>query len=144
MSQEQESSENREKIGKGNPPKHTQFKKGEVSNPKGRGKGTLNRSTLINKWLLAKEKVKNPITQKVENLTQEDLVIIGQIAAARKGSKPSADFLFDGKYGKQTTPIEIDANILSVDWKKLEDEFDRSVIKKKSGSLKQTTKKSSQ
>jgi hypothetical protein len=35
------------KIGRGNPPKHTQFTKGKTGNPKGRPKGSKNLSTYI-------------------------------------------------------------------------------------------------
>lgn len=36
-----------EKVGRGKPPKHTQFKKGESGNIKGRPKGSKNLATLI-------------------------------------------------------------------------------------------------
>jgi hypothetical protein len=35
------------KVGRGNPPKHTQFKKGTTGNPKGRPKGSKNLATII-------------------------------------------------------------------------------------------------
>jgi Family of unknown function (DUF5681) len=36
-----------QKVGRGNPPKHTQFRKGTTGNPKGRPKGSKNLSTYI-------------------------------------------------------------------------------------------------
>jgi hypothetical protein len=36
-----------EKVGRGNPPKHTQFRKGTTGNPNGRPKGSKNLSTYI-------------------------------------------------------------------------------------------------
>jgi hypothetical protein len=36
-----------QKVGRGNPPKHTQFRKGQSGNKKGRPKGSKNLSTYI-------------------------------------------------------------------------------------------------
>lgn len=36
-----------QKVGRGNPPKHTQFRKGTTGNPKGRPKGSKNLSSYL-------------------------------------------------------------------------------------------------
>lgn len=76
-----------------------QLKPGQVINPKGRGKGVKNRSTTINRWMGAKTRSRSPITQKDENLTQEDWIVIAMIGQARKGNVRAAEFLFDARYG---------------------------------------------
>ena len=40
-----------ERVGYGNPPKHTRFRKGESGNPQGRPKGTLNMATVLARTL---------------------------------------------------------------------------------------------
>lgn len=72
--------------------------KGEVRNPKGRGK-SKNRSTVIKHWLAAKSSGKNPVSGQEDNLSQEDWIIIAMIGQARKGNVRAAEFLLDGKYG---------------------------------------------
>ena len=42
------------RVGYRNPPKHTQFKKGESGNPEGRPKGTLNMATVLARTLREK------------------------------------------------------------------------------------------
>jgi len=42
------------KLGYGNPPKHTRFKKGQSGNPQGRPKGTLNMATVLERTLREK------------------------------------------------------------------------------------------
>ena len=39
------------KVGYGNPPQHTRFKKGQSGNPRGRPKGTLNLATVLARTL---------------------------------------------------------------------------------------------
>jgi len=52
--------DNSDEIGFGKPPKHTQFRKGQSGNPKGRPKGSKNINVLIRKALEEKVTVKGP------------------------------------------------------------------------------------
>lgn len=52
--------DNSDEIGFGKPPKHTQFRKGQSGNPKGRPKGSKNIIVLIRKALEEKVTVKGP------------------------------------------------------------------------------------
>jgi hypothetical protein len=52
--------DNSDEIGFGKPPKHTQFRKGQSGNPKGRPKGSKNINVLIRKTLEEKVIVKGP------------------------------------------------------------------------------------
>jgi len=81
-------------------------KKGEIRNPKGKPKGTLNRSTIIKKWLLANEKTTNPITNETELLSQQDLIILAAIKEARDGNISAFRELMDSVYGKVTDKID--------------------------------------
>ena len=61
-------------------------KKGEPSrNPKGRGKGNLNRSTILKKWLEVQTKVKRPDDGKEEMVSLSDAIALGIIRQAMKG-----------------------------------------------------------
>ncbi|ATN95031.1 hypothetical protein [Leptospira phage LE4] len=141
MDTEDDSTKNQRKIGKGSPPPG--WKKGQSGNPKGKPKGTLNRSTIVNKWLDVQEMIQNPLTKKMQKLSQEDLITLAQISQARKGNVRSYLALKDDKYGKQTVQVEVDANIIELDWNKIGEAFDKVVsAKKKNGSLKQTPKES--
>lgn len=133
----------RKKIGYKNPPEERKWKKGQSGNPKGKPKGTPNRSTIVSKWLEVEETVQNPLTKKMQKLTQEDLITLAQISQARKGNVRSYLALKDDKYGKQTVQVEVDANIIELDWNKIGEAFDKAVsAKKKNGSPKQTAKQS--
>lgn len=73
---------------------------GEVRNTKGRGKGTLNFATIIRKWLGAKEEIMNPLSGKVQKLTQLDIMTLQQIKAARNGDLQAFIALADRVDGK--------------------------------------------
>lgn len=81
-------------------------KKGEVRNPKGRPKGSLNRTTLIKKWIEVSESIKNPITGKMQQLTQADIMTLALIKKARQGDVQAFRELMDGAFGKITEQVD--------------------------------------
>ena len=97
-----------QKVGRGNPPKHSQFKPGQSGNPGGRPKGAKNMRTLI--WELAEEQV---------NITTNDgqAKVTIREAAARKflAMMMKGDF----RYYKEFWGIE------EIEGKRLSDEYRR-------------------
>jgi len=86
------------------------LEKGETANPNGRPKGSKNRSTILRKWLEAKEKIKNPITGAEEQVTVEDAVILALIGKARKGDVAAIREILDSNYGKLTDSLSIETS----------------------------------
>lgn len=82
--------------------------KGEVRNPKGRGKGTLNHKTVLRKWLGLEEEIKNPVTGQKESLNQLDIITLAQLKEARKGNTHAFKALLEHTYGKPKQVIDID------------------------------------
>jgi len=74
-------------------------KKGEVRNPKGKPKGTLNRSTIAKRWLEVMQDSKNPISGEIEKLSQADLMTLALIHKARKGDVSAYKQLMDSAFG---------------------------------------------
>lgn len=77
------------------------FKKGEVSNPNGRPKGSKNKSTVARKWLELCEETINEITGFEEVLTQEDLMTLAMIKRARKGDVKAYKELMNSAFGEE-------------------------------------------
>ena len=99
------------------------FKKGEIGNPNGRPKGSLNRSTIVKRWLSALEDAKNPITGDEQKMSQEDIITLALIKKARKGDTAAYKALMDSGYGapKQETIIDAvvtDEKRRSINWTK--------------------------
>jgi hypothetical protein len=80
--------------------------KGEVRNPNGRPKGSLNRATIAKQWLEAMESAKNPITGENERLTQADIITLAQIKKARKGDTHAYKALMDSGFGLPKQEID--------------------------------------
>lgn len=87
-------------------PGNKPFPKGVSGNPKGRPKGSRNRSTIVREWLDAKDKVKNPITGEVEEMTVEDMLTLAVIVKARKGDVSAYKALLDSAYGQAKQEVE--------------------------------------
>ena len=87
--------------------KKHQFKKGQSGNPKGRPKGSLNRSTIARKWLEATREGKNPLTGENEVLTQEDIITLALIRKAMDGDVAAYKALMDSGYGTAKDTIDL-------------------------------------
>lgn len=74
-------------------------KPGEIRNPKGKPKGTLNRATILKRWLEVASK----------NGTVADDVGLALIAKALKGDVAAIKEAFDGAYGKIADKQEVKA-----------------------------------
>ena len=89
--------------------------KGEVRNPKGRGKGVPNSKTRLLRLLELVTKVRNPVTGEDEEFTIAEQLDMQIIAKARKGDLKAYEILLDRLEGrpKQTTDInaEVKGNV---------------------------------
>lgn len=83
-----------------------EFKKGESGNPKGRPKGSKNRSTIAKYWLAIEQNLKNPLTGDTETMSQEDLMTLALIKKAREGDVNAYKALMDSGYGAPIQQIE--------------------------------------
>ena len=91
--------------------------KGEVRNPNGRPKGSLNRSTIARKWLEVNQNLKNPLTGENETMSQEDLMTLALIKKAREGDVMAYKALMDSGYGAPLQQIDqsIEQSITSIE-----------------------------
>src|SRR5258705_13776170 len=81
------------KIGRGNPPKHTQFKKGVSGNKKGRPKGSKNLSTLL--MAAARDQVTATIDGKPRKISKLQATVMQLATKAAGGDRASIDKLLD-------------------------------------------------
>ena len=95
------------------------FKKGQSGNPKGRPKGSLNRSTIAKKWLevLSQEELEDG---EVKWLSNEEAMTLSLIKKARNGDVNAYKALMDSAYGTAKDTVDINSNEKrSIDFKHL-------------------------
>lgn len=78
-------------VGYGKPPKHSQFKKGQSGNPKGRRKGSRDTASIVHDALEKPVKVREG--DKVRTRTAREVMIDQIVAKAVKGDLKSAEFM---------------------------------------------------
>lgn len=83
------------------------WRKGQSGNPKGRPKGSRNRSTVAKQWLEVAQKIKNPITGNDETLEQQDIMTLALIKKAREGDVSAYRELMDSAYGKAIQQTDV-------------------------------------
>jgi len=82
------------------------YEKGQSGNPKGRPKGSKNRSSVAKKWLSVEQDLKNPLTGDNDVMSQEDLMTLALIKKAREGDTQAYQKLLDSAYGAPVQQIE--------------------------------------
>ncbi|CAB5218657.1 hypothetical protein UFOVP213_45 [uncultured Caudovirales phage] len=92
-------------------------KKGEIRNPKGRGKGVLNSKTRLLRLLELITETKNPVTGETEEFTIAEQLDMQIIAKARKGDLKAYEILLDRLEGKpkQSTEVEVSGG-MTINW----------------------------
>jgi hypothetical protein len=83
------------KVGRGRPPRGSQFKKGQSGNPKGRPKGSRNVSTILTRFLDESRTLPDGKRQ-----TFRELVLLKQVMKAAEGSLPHAIWVFSYDEGQ--------------------------------------------
>jgi hypothetical protein len=82
-------------VGYRRPPKHTQFKKGQSGNPKGRPKGAKNLRTIVNGVLDKPIKVHEE--GEARSVTRFEALFISMYARAMKGDNRAAELILRAK-----------------------------------------------
>lgn len=84
------------------PPVDGRIKKGEVRNPLGKKKGTLNFKTILKAMLVLKTEKANPLTKKREKLHASEHMMAKLIAEAMDGNLHAMGMVMDRVNGKAT------------------------------------------
>jgi hypothetical protein len=87
--------------------KSTQFKKGVVTNPKGRPPGIPNTATRLQRFLSIVQKHKNPVTAADENLTVAEIMDLEQIKKALNGDTAAWEKILNRLEGNTANKTEI-------------------------------------
>lgn len=82
--------------------------KGEVRNPKGRGKGVPNSKTRLKRLLELTEDLTNPITKEVEGFSVAEQMDLAQIVKARKGDTKAYNAILDRLEGRPKQEVGVD------------------------------------
>ena len=82
-------------------------------NRDGRPKGSRNRSTIVREWLEVVQRIKNPITNETEELSQADIMTLALISKARKGDVQAYKELMDSGFGKNQDIVQNNLNVQS-------------------------------
>jgi hypothetical protein len=82
-----------DEVGRGRPPRHTQFKKGQSGNPKGRPKGARNLRTVLEECLLAPMPM--AVNGKQVRMATAEVLVKKLAAETSKGSMPAARILME-------------------------------------------------
>src|SRR5215510_13877710 len=97
--------ERAEKVGPGNPPRHTRFKPGQSGNPKGRPKGSKNLATELQQQL--RKKVTITVEGKPKRMTVQEVIARRLANDSMKGTTKAMELLIrltsaksDGGAGK--------------------------------------------
>ena len=85
--------------------------KGEVRNPKGRGKGVQNSKTRLLRLLELVQKRRNPITGEEEDFTVLELMDMQMISKALKGDQRAYEAVVDRLEGKPKQTTDINAEV---------------------------------
>jgi hypothetical protein len=86
------------KVGYGNPPVHSRFKKGQSGNPSGRAKGSQNLKKIFNKIL--GEEISLKEGSDVRKVSKAEALVRGMVVGALKGDQRHLAMLF--RFAEQT------------------------------------------
>lgn len=81
--------------------------KGEVRNPKGRGKGVPNSKTRMLRLLEIVQEIENPITGKTEEFTVMEQIDAKLILKAKSGNAAAINMLLDRLEGRPAQSVDV-------------------------------------